>query len=168
MPDAVSVEGITLDEDNDLPWQHVSPALAIVRSITLLSVVGAVVAVSAALALGVTGWFWALAALAVGGGGWGLWIIRRQVSAITYLELSDELVIRKGRLFRRLVSIPYGRLQYVDVQSGPVSRWLGLAALEIHTASPESGGDIPGVPVAEAEALRERLSARGESQRAGL
>ena len=43
-----------------------------------------------------------------------------------------------------------------------------LASCEIHTASPESGGLLPGLPVAEAEALRSRLAARGEAQRAGL
>jgi uncharacterized protein len=64
--------------------------------------------------------------------------------------------------------VPYGRLQYVDIQSGPLARALGIASCEIHTASPESGGSLPGLPVAEAEALRSRLAARGEAQRAGL
>ena len=99
---------------------------------------------------------------------WAAWVIGRQVSAITWVELDEEIVIRKGRLFRSLVSVPYGRLQYVDIQSGPLMRAHGIASCEIHTASPESGGSLPGLPVAEAEALRERLSARGEAQRAGL
>jgi membrane protein YdbS with pleckstrin-like domain len=98
----------------------------------------------------------------------GLWVVRRQVSAITYLEMAEELVIRKGRLARTLVSVPYGRLQFVDVQSGPLARRLGLAELELHTASPQTGGTIPGLPIEEAEALRQRLAALGESQRAGL
>ena len=75
---------------------------------------------------------------------------------------------RPGPTARRLVSVPYGRLQYVDLQSGPLMRAFGLASCEIHTASPESGGSIPGLPAAEAEALRARLAARGEAQRAGL
>jgi membrane protein YdbS with pleckstrin-like domain len=98
----------------------------------------------------------------------GTWVVRRQVSAITWTELEEELVVRRGRLFRTLVSVPYGRLQYVDVQSGPLSRRLGMARVELHTASPESGGHIPGLPIEEAEALRTRLAARGEAQRAGL
>ncbi|MGL5928831.1 MAG: PH domain-containing protein, partial [Dermatophilaceae bacterium] len=101
-------------------------------------------------------------------GGWGCWLVRRQVSAISWVELDEEIVIRRGRLFRTLVSVPYGRLQYVDIQSGPLARAFGIAQCEIHTASPESGGSIPGLPVAEAEALRARLAARGEAQRAGL
>ena len=99
---------------------------------------------------------------------WAAWVVGRQVSAISWVELEEEIVIRKGRLFRTLVSVPYGRLQYVDIQSGPLARAFGIASCEIHTASPESGGSLPGLPVAEAEALRARLAARGEAQRAGL
>jgi membrane protein YdbS with pleckstrin-like domain len=112
--------------------------------------------------------FWIGVALLLAVGGVGVWMVRRQVSAITWAELDEELVIRRGRLLRSLVSVPYGRLQYVDVQSGPLSRRLGMARVELHTASPESGGSIPGLPIAEAEALRTRLAARGEAQRAGL
>jgi membrane protein YdbS with pleckstrin-like domain len=43
-----------------------------------------------------------------------------------------------------------------------------MADVELHTASPQSGGSIPGLPIEEAEALRTRLAARGEAQRAGL
>ena len=118
--------------------------------------------------LAVTGWLAIpTAALVVGWLG-GLWLIRRQVAAISYAELAEELVIRKGRLARSLVSVPYGRLQYIDVQSGPLARRLGMAEVELHTASPLTGGSIPGLPIEEAEALRQRLAARGESQRAGL
>ncbi len=99
---------------------------------------------------------------------WAVWLIGRQVSAISWVELDEEIVIRKGRMLRTLVSVPYGRLQYVDIQSGPLERAFGIASCEIHTASPESGGSLPGLPVAEAEALRSRLAARGEAQRAGL
>jgi membrane protein YdbS with pleckstrin-like domain len=99
---------------------------------------------------------------------WLLWLVRRQVSAISWAEQAEELVIRRGRLWRSLVSVPYGRLQLADMESGPVARHFGLASVQIHTASPRSGGSIPGLPVEEAEALRTRLTERGESQRAGL
>lgn len=152
----------------DLPWQPVSPSLTRVRLITLA--ITLVPAVIATVVVGVLFTRWALLgtlALLLGGV-WAAWLIGRQVSAISWVELDEEIVIRKGRLFRSLVSVPYGRLQYVDIQSGPLMRAHGIASCEIHTASPESGGSLPGLPVAEAEALRERLSARGEAQRAGL
>jgi membrane protein YdbS with pleckstrin-like domain len=64
--------------------------------------------------------------------------------------------------------VRHGGLLDVAVPSGPLSRRFGMPEVELHTASPESGGSIPGLPLAEAEALRTRLAARGEAQRAGL
>jgi len=152
----------------DLPWRPVSPRLARVRHITLA--VFLLPLVVGCLVVGILLTPWAL--LGVVGlllvGAWTAWVVVRQVSAISWVELDEEIVVRRGRLFRTLVSVPYGRLQYVDIQSGPLMRWQGIATCEIHTASPESGGSLPGLPVDEAEALRARLSARGEAQRAGL
>jgi len=139
-----------------------------VRLITTAVVVLPLLLVTVVLGVFVTRWVLlaTLAVLLVGL--WAAWLISRQVSAISWVELEEEIVIRKGRMFRSLVSVPYGRLQYVDIQSGPLARANGIASCEIHTASPESGGSLPGLPVAEAEALRARLAARGEAQRAGL
>ena len=145
-----------------------SPRLATTRTIGLVAVLAPPALGLLVLALVVWAWFWVGVALVLVALGWGLWVVHRQVGAISWAELPEELVIRKGRLFRTLVSVPYGRLQYVDVQSGPLSRRFGMAEVELHTASPESGGSIPGLPLAEAEALRTRLAARGEAQRAGL
>ena len=152
----------------DLPWRPVSPMLTRVRLISLAVVLAPLVIACVAAGLLLSRWV-LLGALALPlVGGWVAWLVARQVSAISWVELDEEIVIRKGRMFRSLVSVPYGRLQYVDIQSGPLARALGIASCEIHTASPESGGSLPGLPVAEAEALRSRLAARGEAQRAGL
>ena len=152
----------------DLPWRPVSPMLTRVRLITTAAVVLPLLLVTLVVGLFVTRWalLGTLAVLLVGL--WAAWLVRRQVSAISWVELDEEIVIRKGRMFRSLVSVPSGRLQYVDIPSGPLARANGIASCEIHTASPESGGSLPGLPVAEAEALRSRLAARGEAQRAGL
>lgn len=152
----------------DLGWRPVSPALATVRLLVLGAVLVLPLLATVVVALLVTSWVWLGTLALVVVGLWGLWLIRRQVSAISWVELDEEIVIRKGRVFRSLVSVPYGRLQYVDIQSGPLARAFGIASCEIHTASPESGGSLPGLPTAEAEALRTRLAARGEAQRAGL
>jgi membrane protein YdbS with pleckstrin-like domain len=152
----------------DLPWRAVSPKLTLVRLITLAITLAVPLIASIALAVLVTRWLWIATAVIVVIGLWSAWVIARQVSAISWIELDEELVIRKGRIFRSLVSVPYGRLQYVDVQSGPLMRAFGLAQIELHTSSPQSGGDLSGLTIAEAEELRTRLAARGESQRAGL
>lgn len=152
----------------DLAWRPVSPALRTVRLITLAVVAAVPLVATVLLALLVTPWVWLGTLAVVLVAAWSAWVVHRQVSAISWVELDEEIVIRKGRLFRSLVSVPYGRLQYVDIGSGPLARAFGIASCEIHTASPESGGSLPGLPVEEAEALRTRLAARGEAQRAGL
>ena len=162
-----STASVTL-RGGDLPWRPVSPTLVRVRLITLGVVVLPLLVAAVVVAVLLTPWVWFGAGAIVLVGAWAAWLIGRQVSAISWVELEEEIVIRKGRLFRTLVSVPYGRLQYVDIQSGPLMRASGIASCEIHTASPESGGSLPGLPVAEAEALRARLAARGEAQRAGL
>lgn len=160
-------ERVGLYEDGDIAWRRVSPRLATARTIAWTLALLLPVALFGS-GLAVTGWLAIPTVVVVLAWLGGLWLIRRQVAAISYAELAEELVIRKGRLARSLVSVPYGRLQYIDVQSGPLARRLGMAEVELHTASPQTGGSIPGLPVEEAEALRQRLAARGESQRAGL
>ncbi len=152
----------------DLPWRPVSPMLTRVRLISVGIVVLPVLLATIVAAVFATRWLLVATLVVALVCLWAVWLIGRQVSAISWVELDEEIVIRKGRMLRTLVSVPYGRLQYVDIQSGPLERAFGIASCEIHTASPESGGSLPGLPVAEAEALRSRLAARGEAQRAGL
>ncbi len=69
-----------------------------------------------------------------------------------------ELVVSSGVIFRSVVGIPLGRIQHVDLRQGPLELSLGLARLQIHTASGlGADGTIPGMELAAAEALRERL-----------
>ena len=165
---STSPHEVRLFGDTGMPWRPVSPRLATARLLVLSLVLGPPLVLL--LVLAVLAWpgFWLGVAVVVVAFAGGAWLIHRQVPAITWAEGAEELVVRRGRMFRTLVSVPYGRLQFVDVQSGPLERRFDMATVELHTASPESGGQIPGLPTAEAEALRERLAARGESQRAGL
>jgi hypothetical protein len=159
---------LPLSGDHGADWRTVSPKLARVRRVSASAVL-----LPVALALAFSSvhlWWW----LAVGAAAlvllwaWLMWLLGVQVRAITWAELPEELAIRKGRMWRRLVTIPYGRIQYVDLSSGPYKRTVGLADITVNTASPASSGDIPGLPSEVAEELRVRLAARGEAQRAGL
>jgi membrane protein YdbS with pleckstrin-like domain len=168
--DAAAATGpaVVLFGDGGLAWQPVSRSLVTTRTIVLLACAVLPLLAAMVLAVWVTPWLWLGVLLVLVAVAWVGWVIRRQVPMITWAEAPEELVIRRGRLFRTVVSVPYGRLQFVDVQSGPLSRRFGMATVELHTASPESSGQVPGLPTAVAEELRERLAARGESQRAGL
>ncbi|MCU1573889.1 MAG: rane protein [Micrococcaceae bacterium] len=99
---------------------------------------------------------------------WRLALIPRQVRAIGYAEREDDLLIRRGLFFQRVMVVPYGRMQYVDVSVGPLERAFGLASIKLHTASAGTNAILEGLPAAEATRLREQLSARGEAKLAGL
>ncbi len=92
----------------------------------------------------------------------------RRVRAIGYQLRDDDLLFRRGILFQRFVSVPYGRMQLVDINRGPLDRALGLSELKFVTAAAATGVVIPGLVNADAERLRDDLVALAESRRAGL
>lgn len=92
----------------------------------------------------------------------------RRVRALGYQLRDDDLVFRKGIMFLRVVAVPYGRMQLVDINRGPIARAFGLSELKLVTAAAASHITIPGLPEADAELLRDRLVELAESRRAGL
>ena len=152
-------------------WHPVSLALARARRLLVLGVAVLVTAaiVVVALLLSLPAWVWVAAVVVVVAlAGWGWWLTGRNARAWGYAEREEDLYIRHGVMYRRLVVVPYGRMQYVDVQSGPLERAFGIAAVHLHTASPGTSARIPGLPAAEAARLRDRLTSLGEAQAAGL
>ena len=99
---------------------------------------------------------------------WTLAILPRQARAIGYQLREDDLVFRRGILWQRLVAVPYGRMQLVDITHGPLDRGFGIAQLKFVTAAASTGVTIPGLEQATAETLRDHLVAVAESRRTGL
>jgi uncharacterized protein len=95
-------------------------------------------------------------------------LVPRRVRSIGYQLRDDDLLFRRGIMFLRFVAVPYGRMQLVDINRGPVDRMLGLSELRFVTAAASTGVTIPGLIAEEADALRDRLVALAESRRAGL
>jgi hypothetical protein len=152
-------------------WQPVSPALARLRRTVLViaTVVGTGTVAALALVLALPVWSWVVALLVMmvlAASGWVL--VGRNVQWWGYAERDEDLYIRHGALFRTLVVVPYGRMQYVDVQAGPLEQAFKVASVHLHTASPGTSARIPGLPAAEAARLRDRLTSLGQSQAAGL
>ena len=156
-------------EHAEVPWTYVSTRLIAARLIPLwifigvLAVGGAVAAVASEIAA-----LWAVSAVAVAVGLWGTWVIRRQVTAHAWAEGAEDLMVKKGRMFRSVTVVPYGRMQFVDVKAGPIDRAFGIATLQLHTAAPATDAAISGIPVEEAARLRDRLTTKGEARLAGL
>lgn len=92
----------------------------------------------------------------------------RRVRAIGYMLRDDDLLFRRGIMFQRFVAVPYGRMQLVDINRGPLARAVGLSELKLVTAAAASNVTIPGLPEADAEQLRDHLVDLAESRRAGL
>jgi membrane protein YdbS with pleckstrin-like domain len=149
-------------------WQHVSPRYVWVE---LAGVgVGAVIGLAVtAVGFLINQWigFGLLAAVLIVAGV-RLALTPRRVRAIGYVLREDDLVFRRGILYSRLVAVPYGRMQLVDITRGPVARALGLAELRLVTAAASTDVTLPGLPEQAAAALRDELVARAESRRVGL
>ncbi|MFE3198618.1 PH domain-containing protein [Embleya sp. NPDC055664] len=154
----------------DLDWRSVSEQLYRMRRALLFGVC----ILFAILGGGLLGWlvvWWAGAVFVVGVAGFGAWalpLIRRNQRSWRYAERADDLLIEHGVLLRRLVVVPYGRMQFVDVAAGPLERHFGIATVTLHTASASSDARVRGLPPAEAARLRDRLAALGEARSAGL
>ncbi|WP_331271922.1 PH domain-containing protein [Motilibacter aurantiacus] len=152
------------------PWHPVSPRLATVRRGLAAALIGVPALGSAVLLALVAAPGWAAVPVVVGAAllAWAWVVVGRQVAAWGYAERDDDLLLRNGVLFRRLVVVPYGRMQFVDVTAGPLDRAAGVARVQLHTASATTDASIPGLTPAEAARLRDRLAARGEARAAGL
>lgn len=149
-------------------FRPVSPELATVRLVAAAIWCGVPLLAFAVLALLVSPWFWTGAGVALAILLWLAWLLPRQVRALGFAETDEEFLVRRGIMFRSLNVIPYGRIQYVDVNEGPVARHFGIASITLHTASAETSGTIDGLPAEEAVRLRDMLARRGSAELAGL
>ncbi len=151
-------------------WRPISPKLALVRRSLMLFwliVIAAVVAI-ALLVGGYAAGAGLTVAVAVIIIVWQWWLIGRQVKVYRYVEREEDLLVTSGILFRRLVIVPYGRMQLVDLVAGPFERMAGLASVQLHTAAATTDAKIPGLVPSDAAQLRDRLAARGEQRSAGI
>jgi uncharacterized protein len=73
---------------------------------------------------------------------------------------NDRLRVVRGYLFYRDTVVPFGRIQHIDVDQGPIDRRYGLATLTVHSAgSHNSTVALPGLLHADALAMREKIRA---------
>ncbi len=99
---------------------------------------------------------------------WTMVITPRQARAYGYQLRRDDLVFRKGILWQRVVAVPYGRMQLIDITHGPLDRGFGIAQLKLVTAAASTGVVIPGLRQEAAERLRDTLVDVAEARRTGL
>lgn len=150
-------------------WRRVSPKYVVVDLIG--AAIFAAVIVAAAIVFAVVfeqAWQWwvmsaLLLAILIGAA-----FTPRRIRSIGYQLRQDDLLFRRGIMWTRIVAVPYGRMQLIDINRGPVARAFGLAELKFVTASASSAIVLPGLPETEAEELRDHLVTVAESRRTGL
>ncbi len=97
------------------------------------------------------------------------WVsIGRNLRSWGYVERADDLVVTHGALFRTLCVVPYGRMQLVDVEAGPIERSFGLVRIKLHTAAATTDAKVCGLTPEVAAQLRDRLTELGEAHASGL
>ena len=151
-------------------WVGVSAQLCTMRR-AILAAVAVVVAVLALVIGGLAGVpLVAIVgiALVLVAGTSAFFAIERNFASWGYAERAEDLLVTRGVLFRRLVVVPYGRMQLVDVTAGPIERRFGIATVRLHTAAAGTDARIRGLAPGEAARLRDRLASLGEARSAGL
>jgi len=150
-------------------WTGLPPGLLRMRRLLLVVWLGVVAIVLGTCLALFAGPAWAaFAAVPLALIAWGWVLLGRNWRSWRYAERADDLLISRGVLWREETVVPYGRMQLVEVTSGPVERYFGLASVQLHTAAAATDATIPGLDPAEAERLRDRLTELGEARSAGL
>jgi putative membrane protein len=72
----------------------------------------------------------------------------------------EGVTMRWGILFRKEISLTYARIQDIHLTSNVVERWLGLAKIQIQTASGSAGAEMTIEGLKDFEAIRNDLYLR--------
>lgn len=114
---------------------------------------------------------------------WKLYVIRAILSgpgiliAFPYLYFryhtlryrfdEEGIHMKVGILFRREVNLTYARIQDIHLRSGFIQRWLGLADVQVQTASGNAGAELVIEGFREFEEIRDFLYTRMRGARGG-
>ena len=95
-------------------------------------------------------------------GGWRYHSVEHRHTSFVISAAGCE--IRRGLLWRRIITVPLSRIQHTDVTQGPLQRAYGLATLTLYTAGTEHAKvDLHGLAFDTAMAIRQYLFERSEA-----
>ena len=78
-------------------------------------------------------------------------------------------MFRQGILFRYVTIVPYGRIQNININEGPIERAFGLSTISLDTAGGSlSDVSIPGLERTEAERIRDLVTREAHEKMAAL
>jgi len=105
--------------------------------------------------------WWILPAFPV----WGIqaafffWMTHKRFYREAYAIREKDLIHVKGYLHRSQLTVPYSRVQHVEIKQGPIARSLGLGSISVYTAG-TSGGYlvISDIEFSEAERIKQFIA----------
>lgn len=87
-------------------------------------------------------------------------IPQTRFNARGYQMGTDRLRVVRGLMFRSDTVVPFGRVQHIDVNQGPLERFFGIATLTLHTAGNHNASvSLPGLGEPPARDMREAIRA---------
>lgn len=96
-------------------------------------------------------------------------LMPRRTRALGYLTRENDIVFREGILFRSVTILPYGRIQDININEGPIERAYGLSTITLKTAGGSlSDVSIPGLERHEAERIRDLVTREAHEKMAAL
>ena len=76
-----------------------------------------------------------------------------------YVVREKDISYKKGVFFRSLTTVPFNRIQHIEIDEGPVSRFFKLVSLSVFTAGDSSDDlKISGLSKEEAQQIKEFIS----------
>lgn len=87
-----------------------------------------------------------------------IWLRVSHARSIAYSVCEHELLMQKGIIWFKRISLPYTRLQHISLSQGPLERKFGLNTLKCFSAGSGSAEiELPGLESKTAEKLRQHL-----------
>ena len=85
---------------------------------------------------------------------------RRRYGARGYNMSDDRLRVVRGVWWHSDTVVPFGRVQHIDVDQGPIERAFGIATMTLHTAGNHNASvKLPGLEQELAKQMREEIRA---------
>ena len=89
-----------------------------------------------------------------------IYLPMRRYATRGYSLAEERLRVVRGVLFHSDTVVPFGRVQHIDVDQGPLERAFHLATLTVHTAGSHNASvSLPGLAHDDAMAMREAIRA---------
>lgn len=78
-----------------------------------------------------------------------------------YLVRNKDISYKNGLFLMKTTTVPFNRIQHIEINQGPLSRFYNLAILSIFTAGNSSHDlKIRGIKISEAEKIKEFISSK--------